>query len=124
MYSLYVLRTARRAGAAIVSDIEVGLQPVPATFPAVPGFLVAAERRGRVELVERVGPHHAGAQPVGDGEDPGALLGPDSGGQPVRRVVRLLHRLPRSTEGQYGQHRTEDLLAGDPVRLGHPGEDG
>ncbi len=56
-------------------------------------------------------------------EDPGALLGPDPGRQPVRRVVRLLDRLGRGAEGQHRQHRPEDLLAGDPVRLGDPGED-
>src|SRR5579859_7402959 len=70
MYSLYVLRTARRGGEAVfargddppkpprsesgISDIEVGLQAVAAALPAVTGFLVPAERRGRVELVERV----------------------------------------------------------------------
>src|SRR5258706_9306888 len=46
---------------------KIGLQTVPATLAAVPGLLVTAERAGGVELVERVGPHHAGAQPVGDG---------------------------------------------------------
>ena len=33
---------------------------MPAALAAVAGLLVAAERAGRVELVERVGPHHAG----------------------------------------------------------------
>src|SRR6266571_5159099 len=117
MNSLYVLRMARR-----VWSSKVSLQPLTAAFPAVPGFLVPAERRGRVELVEGVGPHHAGAQLVGDGEDPRTLLGPDPGGQPVRRVVRLLHRLGRGAEREYRQDRAEDLLAGDPVRLRDTGE--
>src|SRR3954464_13408489 len=122
MNSLYVLRTATRGVASVLG--KVGLQTVPATLAAVPRLLVAAERRGGVELVERVGPHHARAQLVGDGEDAGALLGPHSGGEPVRRVVRLLHGLGRGAEGEYRQHRPEDLLAGDAVRLGDSGEDG
>src|SRR5213076_2277017 len=101
---------------------KVGLQSLPAALPAVARFLVPAERRGGIELVERVRPDHAGAQLVGDGEDAGTLLRPDPGGQPVGRVVRLLHRLGRGAEGEYRQDRAEDLLAGDPVRLRDAGE--
>src|SRR5687767_1164042 len=107
MKSLYVFRTrSRELGSAregrfwprvaasglwlVSSDIEVRLQAVAAALAAVTGLLVAAERRGRVELVERVGPDHAGPELVRDREDPRALLGPDAGGQPVRRVVGLL----------------------------------
>src|SRR4029078_10165173 len=56
MNSLYVLRTSTREVSP--SDLvgKVGLQPVAAALAAVPRFLVAAERRRRVELVERVGP--------------------------------------------------------------------
>src|SRR5512142_3348737 len=111
MYSLYVLRTAMR-GAAAVSDIEVRLQSLAAAFPAVAGFLVAAERRGRVELVERVRPYHAGPQPRGHVQDQRPLLGPDPGRQAVRRVVGLLQRVGGRPEGQDGQHRAEDLLPG------------
>src|SRR5688572_6301492 len=108
MKSLYVLRTASRApsagaffvdGAARVpagcSSGKVGLQTVAAALPAVARLLVAPERAGRIELVERVRPDDAGAHLVGDGEDAGALLGPDARGQPVRGVVRLLNRLRR-----------------------------
>ena len=49
---------------------------------------------------------------------------PDPRGQAVRRVVGLLHRLGRGAEGEHRQHRPEDLLAGDAVRLGDAGEDG
>src|SRR4029453_7133530 len=114
--SLYVLRTVRREGAVDLGKVR--LQAVPAALTAVTGFLVPAERRGRVELVERVGPHHTGAQLVGHGQDLRALVAPDTGRQPVRRVVRLLDRLGRGPERQHRQHRAEDLLAGDPVRLG------
>src|SRR5579864_1850350 len=111
MYSLYVLRTAIRAAwpDAPLSDIEVGLQPVPAALPAVAGFLVTPERRGRVELVERVRPDHAGAQPGRHPQDPRPLVGPDPRGHPVRRVIGLLHRLGGGAEREHGQHRAEDL---------------
>ena len=60
------------------SSLQVGGEAVAAALAAVAGLLVAAERAGRVELVERVGPHHAGAQRAGHVQDPRALLGPDA----------------------------------------------
>ena len=83
-----------------------------------PGLLVAAERRRRVEPVERVRPDDAGLHPLDHVQDPRALVGPDPGRQAVRRVVRLLDRLLGRPERQHRQHRPEDLLARDPVRLG------
>src|ERR1700722_15965814 len=112
MYSLYVFHTARRAAAVPASDIEVRLQAVPAAPAAVAGFLVAAEWGRRVELVERIGPHHAGPQPGGHPQDPRSLVGPDPRGQPVRSVVGLLHGLTRGAEGQHGPHQPEDPLPG------------
>src|SRR5262245_65564423 len=109
MNSLYVLRTASRLKSLVG---KVRLQTVPAAFATVAGLLVTAERRGRVELVERVGPDDTGPQLVGDGQDARALLGPDPRRQPVRRVVGLLDRLGRRAEGEDGQDRAEDLLAG------------
>src|SRR5260370_552197 len=112
MNSLYVFRTATLAGApagvgapsasaalvrvgfapraASFLPGKVGLQTVAAALTAVARLLVAAERRRRVELVERVRPDDAGAQLIGDLEDARALFRPDAGGQPVRRVVGLL----------------------------------
>ena len=106
-----------------VDSSQVGLQTVAAALAAVARLLVAAEGAGRVELVERVGPHHAGAQLVGHVQDQRALLGPHAGREAVRRVVGLLDRLGRGAEGQHRQDRAEDLLAGDPVRLGDAGEE-
>src|SRR6478735_7663421 len=111
MNSLYVFRTASR------SDIQVRLQPVAAALAAVAGLLVAAERRRGVEPVERVGPDDAGLELVGHPEDARALVGPDTRGQAVRRVVGLGDRLLRRAEGQHRQDRSEDLLGGDAVRL-------
>src|SRR5215217_272867 len=82
-----------------LSDIEVGLQSGAAAFAPETRLLVAAERRGGVEAVERVGPDDAGPQLVGHPKDARALLGPDPGGQPVRRVVRLGDGLVRRAEG-------------------------
>src|SRR3954470_12977194 len=101
---------------------KVALQAVAAALAAVARLLVTAEGAGGVELVERVGPHHACAQLVRDPEDPGALVGPHPGGQAERRVVGLLDGLGRGAEGENGQHRTEDLLACYPVRLRDTGE--
>src|SRR5947208_7213149 len=56
-------------------EVEVRLQPVPPALASEAGFLVAAERRRRVEAVVRVGPDHAGLQSLGHPEDARALLG-------------------------------------------------
>ena len=97
---------------------------MPAALTAVAGLLVAAERRGGVELVERVGPHDARPQLVRHPEDPAALLGPDARRQPVRRVVGLRDRLAGGAEGEHGDDRPEDLLLGDAVALADAREDG
>src|SRR3712207_8500958 len=105
MNSLYVWRTETRVPPAVLDDLgTVRLQAVPAALTAVTGLLVPAERRGRVELVERVGPHHAGAQLVGHGEDERTLVRPDAGGQTVRRVVGLLDRLDRKSTRLNSSH--------------------
>src|SRR4026208_354082 len=111
MNSLNVFRTSTLSDRR--SAIEVGPQPVAAALAAVARLLVAAERRRRVEAVERVGPHHAGAQLVGHPEDARALVGPHPGGEPVGSVVGLLDGLLRRTEREHRQDGTEDLLAGD-----------
>src|SRR5699024_4473350 len=62
---------------------DVGGQSVAAALAAVARLLVATEGAGRVELVEGVGPDDTGLELVGHPQDPGALLGPDAGGQAV-----------------------------------------
>src|SRR5436190_16147229 len=112
MYSLYVFFTGRRSAtpSLAVLELQVRLEPVQAAFAAEARLLVAAERRRRVEAVERVRPHDAGAQPLRHPEDARAFLRPDAGAQAVWRVVRLLDRLLGRAEGEDGQHRPEDLL--------------
>src|SRR3954468_19449704 len=125
MYSLYVFFTGRRSatpGLAVL-ELQVRLEPVQAAFAAEARLLVAAERRRRIEAVERVRPHDAGAHALRHPEDAGALLRPDPGAQPVRRVVRLLDRLVGRAERQHREHRPEDLLLRDAVALRDVRED-
>src|SRR5579884_3833073 len=126
MKSLYVFLTGSRSATEGLRllEVEIRLEPVPAALAAESRLLVAAERRGRVEAVVRVRPHDAGAQALRHPEDARALLRPDAGAQPVRRVVRLLDRLVRRAEGEDGEDGAEDLLLGDPVALRDVGEDG
>src|SRR5215203_2839873 len=90
---MWALLVPRRAG-----SLEVALQTVTAALAAVARLLVAAERAGRVEAVERVGPDHAGAQLSRHPEGAGALVAPDARREAVRRVVGLLDRLLRRPE--------------------------
>src|SRR3954447_20181142 len=119
MNSLYVFLTGSRSATVRLRSVEVDvrLQPVASALAAEAGFLVAAERRGRVEPVEGVRPHDARAQTLGHPEDARALLRPDPGAQSVWRVVRLLDRFLRRAEGEDREHRAEDLLLRDAVAL-------
>ena len=113
---------ARRQASA--HRAQVGRQAVAAALAAEARLLVAAERARRVEAVERVGPHHAGPQPLGH---------PQDAASPSRSTRRPTARRaccwpsPRASAGraerQHRQHRAEDLLAGDAVGLRHAGED-
>src|SRR3954471_13670676 len=125
MKSLYVFLTGSRSATERLRllEVQVGLEPVPAALAAEARFLVAAERRARVEAVERIGPDDAGAEPLRHPEDARALLRPDAGAQPVRRVVRLFDRLLGGAERQDGKDGAEDLLLRDPVALRDVGED-
>src|SRR5437763_15735959 len=98
MYSLYVLATASRW---LLSDKEIRLQTRAAALAAETGLLVPAERRRGIEPVEGVRPDHAGPHLLGGPQNPGALLRPDPGRQPVRRVVRLADRFLWRAEGQH-----------------------
>src|SRR5881275_2997559 len=106
MNSLYVFLTGRRSATEGLRVLEpqIRLEPVQAALAAEARLLVAAERRRRVEAVERVRPDDAGAQLVRHPEDARALLRPDAGAEAVRRVVRLLDRFLRRAEREHGEH--------------------
>ena len=95
-----------------------------AALAAEARLLVAAERAGRVEAVERVRPDDAGPQVLRHPEDARAFLRPHACREAVRRVVRLLDRFLRRAEREHAQHRPEDLLLRDAVALRDVREDG
>src|SRR5687768_15477955 len=89
---------ARASRAAVLVEVQVRLEPVEAALAAEARLLVAAERRRRVEAVERVRPDDARAQSLRHPEDARALLRPDARREAVGRVVGLLDRLLRRAE--------------------------
>src|SRR4051794_41838400 len=91
---------------------------MPAALAAEARLLVAAERRGRIEAVERVGPDDARAQRARHPEDARALLRPDAGREAVGRVVGLVDGLLRRAEREPGEQPPEDLLLRDAVGSG------
>src|SRR5262245_2936289 len=129
MNSLYVFLTGRRLLRSATDGLrpierEIRLQPVPAALAAEARFLVATERRSRIEAVVCVRPDDSGLEPLRHPENPRALLRPHAGGEAVRGVVRLLDCLLRRAEGEHREHRPKDLLLRDPVALGDVREDG
>src|SRR6266513_2288332 len=72
MNSLYVFLTGRRSATPRLRlvEVQVRLEAVAPALAAEARLLVAAERRRRIEAVERVRPHDAGAQPVRHVQDP------------------------------------------------------
>ena len=103
--------------------MQVSLQAVATALAAVPGLLVPAERAGWVELVNVL----AQTTPARSWSATQRIREPLSVQMPADRpngvFVGLLDGLRGGAEGQHGQHRAEDLLAGDAVRLGDAGED-
>src|SRR5437016_3480410 len=87
-------------GLGLAVKREISAEAVNPALAPVAGLLVAAERAGRIEAVEGVGPHHARLHGGDHLEDPAPLLGPYPRREAVGRVVRLLDGLLRRTEGQ------------------------
>src|ERR1051325_7312084 len=122
------LRADARANLLTVLDgkcleFDIGPQAMNAALASEARFLVAAKGAGRVELVVRVAPDHAGLELAGDVEDLGALVRPDARGQAVGRVIGAADGFFGGTEGQDREHRAEDLFAGDHVAGLHAAEE-
>src|SRR5687768_2335143 len=107
---------------AMLNHLPVIHESLAPAFPAEARFLVAAERRRRIELVEGVRPDDAGLEQRAHLEDARALVGPDSSGEAVHRVVRLFDGFFEGAEGEHAQHRAKDFFARDTVALGDTGE--
>ena len=112
----------RGAGTWLAHHPQVRPQPGRSTLAPEAGLLVAAEGGRRIEVVVGVLPDDAGAQRARNLEGLGALVGPDPGGEPVLRVVRLLDRLGLRPEAENRDYRPEDLLDSDPVSRRDVGE--
>src|SRR5579884_3982074 len=102
---------------ARASVSQVLMQPVDATLAPKTGFPVATERRTRIELVERIAPHHPRAHVLSNVHVLTTLVRPNAGRQTVRRIVRLFYGFVGRAEGQDRKHRPEDLFARDAMRL-------
>src|SRR4030095_15201415 len=97
------------------AQLHVCGEAVQATFPTHAAFLVAAKGRGRIELVESVGPDDTGADVARHLEDLRALVGPHTARKSIGRVVRFLHRFLEGAEGLDREDRPEDRLLYDAI---------
>src|SRR6266436_10095310 len=75
---------------AILNDLPVIHETLATAFTSKAGFLVAAEWRRWIELVERVRPDDARLQQRAHLENPRPLVGPHTGRESVHGIVRLL----------------------------------
>src|SRR5690606_8417820 len=89
------------------------VERVLAQLPAVPGLLVPAERRRRVERMVGVDPHGPGLDPTRESVRPLEVVRPDAGREAVDRAVRELDRLIFVPERHRREDGPEDLLPGD-----------
>src|ERR1700686_4513413 len=101
----------------MLNDFPVIHETLATAFTSKAGFLVAAEWRRWIELVEGVRPDDARLEQRAHLENPRSLIGPHTGREAVHGVVRLLDRLFERAKGENAQHRSENLLARDAVAL-------
>src|SRR5271165_2859895 len=80
-------------------EVEILPQPGQAAFATEAGLLVAAERRTRIELIERVAPDNARGQALRGIERELPARGPDARAQAVRQIVGAFDRLVGRAKG-------------------------
>ena len=86
-------------------------------FAAHATFFIATEWRGGIELVIGVSPYHARIEFRRHVEDLGTFVGPYTGRQSVRGIVRFLQAFFNGPEGLYREDGPEDFFLDNPVRL-------
>src|SRR4051812_30553885 len=107
---------------AMSDHLSVIHQTLPSAFATEARLLVAAERRGRIELVESVRPNHTRLEQRTHLENPRALVGPNTGRQSVHGVVGFFDGLLERAKGQHAEHRAKDFFTRDAVTLRHARE--
>src|SRR5688572_1626963 len=117
---------ANRVSADVDEDVlrlRVEVERAHAELPADAGHLVPAE--GRLGMDRAVGVHadHAGLQRLRGPQRFADVAAPDRAAEAVRRRVGELERLLFGVERDDRDHRTEDLLLGDPHVVRHAIED-
>src|SRR6202162_2498748 len=103
---------------------QIIAQAGQAAFAAETGFLVAAERRRRIELVEGVAPDHAGLHPRSGIHPELPARRPNPGTQTVGQIVGAFDRFVGRAEGHNRKDWPKNLLARNTVRRLHVGEEG
>lgn len=82
------------------------------------------KKKTKTVVKRTVDPHGAGPELAGNVVSLADVLGPDTGGETVDRVVGTLDDLIDLGVLHDRHHGAEDLLAGDGHVIGHVGEDG
>src|SRR5215469_15200085 len=93
---------------------RVGLERMERHFLAPATLLESAEGTRKVVAAIAVYKHHAGVEPTCDAVCSRHIARIESGRKPVLARVGKLHGLVFVLERQHAEHRTEDLLPGNP----------
>src|SRR5580658_318598 len=94
-----------------------------AVFAAEAAVLVTAKRRHVAHRAISIDPYGARAHARADIDGATDAAGPDTGGEPVIRLIGDRDRLVLIVETNDAEHRAEDLLLRDPHTVVHAGED-
>ena len=90
-------------------SVKPSMAALPNSRP-IPDLLVTTERHVRVDRYVVVDPQGTGLDTRDQVHHAAEVVAPDARGQAVTTVVDHGHRLLDIVEGQYRQHRAEDLF--------------